>query len=187
MSGPGRSRRAWGWYRLVDEWAERIVTDAEVRPGELVVDIGAGQGALTGYLVEAGARVLAVQRHPGRARWLQERFAAAPVTVIQADARSLSWPRRRFRVVASPPYAISSALLRVLLGSRSALTWCCSGLWCAATSSDGAPTTRHLHRRWDARMGRALPRHAFRPAPQGRFGCPGHPPPVTAGDARLAA
>lgn len=33
--------------------------------------------ALTGYLVKARARVLAVERPPGRARWLRERFVEA--------------------------------------------------------------------------------------------------------------
>jgi len=57
----------------------------------------------------------------GRAQRLRERFATAPVTVIQIDALSLKLPHRPFRVVASPPYAISSALLRVLLRSGSRL------------------------------------------------------------------
>src|SRR5918997_5594019 len=109
MSATGR---VWGWHRLVDDWAARIVADARVKPGELVVDVGAGHGALTGHLLAAGARVIAVELHPGRAAHLRRRFAQAPVTVAQADALSLRWPHRPFRVVASPPYAISSTLLR---------------------------------------------------------------------------
>ena len=46
---------SWGWHRLADDWAERIVAAAGIRPGELVLDIGAGHGALTGPLVRAGA------------------------------------------------------------------------------------------------------------------------------------
>lgn len=84
--------------------------------------------------------MLAVELHPARAQRLRERFAEAPVTVIQTDALSLRLPHRPFRVVASPPYAISSAL-RVLLGSRSRSLppiWCSSGLWSVATSTGGA-------------------------------------------------
>ena len=64
MSASVRSRRAWGWHPLTDEWAARIVADAAVCPGELVLDIGAGHGALTAKLVERGARVIAVELHP---------------------------------------------------------------------------------------------------------------------------
>jgi 23S rRNA (adenine-N6)-dimethyltransferase len=74
-AGPRGSRRAWGWHRLTDEWAARIVAEAGIRPGELVLDIGAGEGALTASLIKAGARVVAVELHPGRAARLRRRFA----------------------------------------------------------------------------------------------------------------
>jgi len=35
-----------GWHPLVDEWAGRIVADADLRPGELVVVIGVSTMAL---------------------------------------------------------------------------------------------------------------------------------------------
>jgi len=104
----GRSRGAWGWHRLDDEWAARIVAAAEVRPGELVLDIGAGTGALTSHLVRAGARVVAVELHPARATLLRQRFP--DITVVEADARSLPLPRSTFRVVANPPYGITADL-----------------------------------------------------------------------------
>jgi hypothetical protein len=82
-----------------------------------------------------------VELHPGWAQRLCECFAQAPVTVIQTDALSLRLQHRPFRVVASPPYAISSALLWMLLDrvrGWSPPTWCSSGPWCVATSTGGA-------------------------------------------------
>ncbi|KGM16614.1 hypothetical protein [Actinotalea fermentans] len=43
----------------------------------------------------AGARVIALELHPGRAATLRERFTDAGVVVVQADARDLLLPRRR--------------------------------------------------------------------------------------------
>ena len=167
MSGSGRSRRAWGWHPLVDAWAATIVADANVRPGQLVIDIGAGHGALTAPLVAAGARVIAVELHPGRASGLRDRFADAPVSVLQIDALSLRLPQRPFRVVANPPYAISGALLRALLAPRSGLVAADLVLQRAVVRryADPCRPTAGWHRRWNLRAGRALPRHAFRPAP----------------------
>jgi 23S rRNA (adenine-N6)-dimethyltransferase len=168
VSAGRRSRRAWGWHRLTDEWAARVVADAGVRPGELVLDIGAGEGALTRPLLRAGARIIAVEPHGGRAASLR-RISPPGVAVVEADAMALRLPRRPFRVVASPPYAISSALLRLLLAPESGLVAADLVLQRAVVRryADGsAPGALRWRRRWELRPGRPIPRHAFRPPPR---------------------
>lgn len=162
MSAAGRSRRTWGWHRLHDDWAGRVVAAAGVRPGELVLDIGAGEGALTAHLVRAGARVIAVELNPARVRVLRQRFPSA--TVIHADAAELRLPRRPFRVVASPPFSITAELLRLLLARDSQLTAADLVLQRAVVRKyvSGGPTPR----RFVPAAGLALPRHAFRPQPR---------------------
>ena len=82
------------------------------------MDLGAGTGALTTALVAAGARVVAVERHPDRLAALRARFADDPVTVVDADLRVLRLPRRPFRVVANPPWALAETVRGDLLRSR---------------------------------------------------------------------
>ena len=108
---PASGYTRWGWHRLDATWADRLVADAGISPGDLVVDIGAGTGAVTAPLVAAGARVIAVELHPRRVAQLRERFDGEDVTVVRADAADLRLPRRPFRVVANPPFACSSALV----------------------------------------------------------------------------
>jgi 23S rRNA (adenine-N6)-dimethyltransferase len=159
----GAQAQRWGWHRLDDAWAARIVAESGVRPGELVLDIGAGEGALTKHLVAAGARVLAIELHPGRAAFLRRRFAGAEVKVVEADAgSSLLLPHKPFRVLANPPYGISSALLRALTTRGSRLVRADLVLQKAFARNAAG---RRLGR-WHARLGMSLPRHAFQPRPR---------------------
>ena len=159
MPASGRSLRAWGWHRLADEWAARVVAAAGVRPGELVLDIGAGEGALTAHLVRAGARVVAVELHPRRAGILCERFPG--ITVVRADAASIRLPGRPFRVVANPPYGISSSLLRTLLAPDSRLVAADLVLQRAVARKYASGAAR----RFSLTVGLTLPRRAFLPPP----------------------
>jgi 23S rRNA (adenine-N6)-dimethyltransferase len=161
------ARRSWGWHPLVDEWAAQIVADAGVRPGELVVDLGAGRGALTAPLLAAGARVIAVELHAERARLLDQRFGDQ-VTVVRVDLAQLRLPRRPFRVVASPPFSVSSVVLRSLLAPGSRLSRADLVLQRAVVQrylNGQAPGAGRWLRAFDLTAGRALPRRAFRPPP----------------------
>jgi 23S rRNA (adenine-N6)-dimethyltransferase len=155
--------RAWGWHRLDEAWAARIVDGAGIRPGDLVLDIGAGKGALTGPLVDAGARVLAVELHPQRAAYLRRRFATADVTVVEVDAGAeLLLPHKPFRVVANPPYHISSRLLRTLTRRGSRMVRADLVLQKAFARKTAALAQGG----WRATTGISVPRHAFQPRPQ---------------------
>ncbi len=141
---------------------------AEVDAGELVVDVGAGDGALTAPLVASGARVLAVELHRGRAGVLRHRFADDPVTVVCTDLTRLRWPRRQFRVVANPPYACTVELLRALLSPHLRLTAADlvlqQGMVQRFVRRPPAWVRKQAHR-IEISAGLAVPRRAFRPPP----------------------
>jgi 23S rRNA (adenine-N6)-dimethyltransferase len=149
----GRSQQRWGWHPLTPEWAERVVASSPVRPGDCVVDLGAGDGAITGPLERAGCRVLAVELHPRRAAALRARFGGTRVAVLELDVVAFRWPGHPFRVVANPPYGGVNALVRRLLAVptlRSA----------DLVVADGA--ARGLLRRHDGlALGPRVPRRAF--------------------------
>jgi 23S rRNA (adenine-N6)-dimethyltransferase len=128
---------------------------------------------VTGALVRAGARVIAVELHPTRVRVLRRRFACAPVTVVQADAADLWLPATPFRVVANPPFGITTALLRRLLGPHSRLVAAdvvvplpVAARWAAGR----APGARRWGQVFDAVVVRRLPPDAFVPPPRAAAG-----------------
>jgi 23S rRNA (adenine-N6)-dimethyltransferase len=143
------------------------VAEAGIRPGELVLDVGAGTGALTAHLVRAGARVIAVELHPGRAAQLRRRFPE--ITVVSADAASLPLPGRPFRVVASPPYGITSSLLGLLFAPGTRLVAADLVLQQAVVrkyaQGSGPLAGRRTHR-YRVTAGLVLPRRAFEPPPR---------------------
>ena len=98
-------------------FADELVRDAGVRPGTVALDLGAGGGALTRALADAGARVRAVELDPAALRELETRFGADPrVEVLAGDATLLPLPTEPFAVVSNLPFAAGTTILRRLLG-----------------------------------------------------------------------
>jgi 23S rRNA (adenine-N6)-dimethyltransferase len=94
--------------------AAELVGNACVRPGELVLEIGAGDGRLTAELSHAARLVLAVELDPGLAAGLRRRFRGANVEVIEGDALAEPLTHEPFRVVANLPFHATAAILRRL-------------------------------------------------------------------------
>jgi 23S rRNA (adenine-N6)-dimethyltransferase len=166
----GRSTRSgpWGWHELDSRWAARLVALADVSPGELVLDVGAGRGAITNELVRAGAHVVAIELHERRVASLRERFDGQRVTVVRADATDLRLPRRPFKVVANPPFGATTALLRRLTSPATRLeqaslvlpSWAATR-WAAGRGA-GGPRSRLA---FSCALGPRVPMSAFRPPP----------------------
>jgi len=115
-----RPRKALGQHFLHDHGiVQRIVTTAQLMPGQLVVEIGPGLGMLTAALVERGAQVIAIELDADLAQYLTERFAGQPVTIVHADALTVDYAAltggQPYVVVANLPYNVATAILERLL------------------------------------------------------------------------
>ncbi len=96
----------------------RIVRVAEVAEGDIVVEVGPGLGSLTLGLLEAGARVVAVEIDRRLAAQLPVTVGqVAPsvhdrLTVVHRDALTVTdLPERPVRLVANLPYNVSVPVL----------------------------------------------------------------------------
>ncbi|MGN6474890.1 MAG: rRNA adenine N-6-methyltransferase family protein, partial [Mycobacteriales bacterium] len=101
-------------------------------------------------------------------RLLRERFGRQLV-VVQADAGDLRLPRRPFHVVANPPFAITTQLVRRLVHSGSRLVTAHLVVQSQAANrwaSDRAPAANRWRRSFAIDADRRVPRRAFVPPPR---------------------
>jgi 16S rRNA (adenine1518-N6/adenine1519-N6)-dimethyltransferase len=109
---------------------DRIVAAAAPDPEEPVLEIGPGEGALTGRLLARGARLTAVEIDPLLCERLRARFGAAPrFRLIEGDVLeaalepdALFGAPAPYAVIANLPYYLSSPLLFRLIAERRHLT-----------------------------------------------------------------
>ncbi len=150
---------------------DRLIRSSGVGAGDLVIDFGAGPGAITEPLSRTGSRVLAVEREERFVEALRRRFADRPqVRVVHDDLRRVRLPRRDFAVVANVPFGVSTPLLRRLLTpapgrlARADLVV----EWGLAKRLTARPRSREQAwwaARFDLRLVRRVPAGCFRPAP----------------------
>lgn len=104
----------------------RIVASLAPRPGQALVEIGPGRGALTEPVLALAGALHAIELDRDLAAELQTRFAGRGLNLLGADAlrfdfASLAPAGGRLRVFGNLPYNISTPLLFHLLDQRAVI------------------------------------------------------------------
>jgi len=169
----------------------KVIRTAKVAAGDVVLEIGAGTGSLTGLLLEAGARVVAVEIDRRLAALLRRRIGEHPrLTLLEIDALAgknrlnpavLMALRARtpevdgtYKLVANLPYQIATPVLMELLALRPPLhSMTCTvqrevaeRLLAEPGRSDYGPASVITHLACEARLVTRLPASAFWPRPR---------------------
>jgi 16S rRNA (adenine1518-N6/adenine1519-N6)-dimethyltransferase len=120
---PVKPRQSLGQNFLRDEnIARKIVRTVAPGPGDVVVEIGPGQGAITGLLAESGCRLVLVEIDRRMTGGLTEQFAPLGAEVICADILEVSFAElhqrfgKKLRIVGNIPYHLTSPILFKLFG-----------------------------------------------------------------------
>ena len=95
--------------------ARWIVDQAQITSDDYVVEIGPGLGALTRFILEKGAHVLAIEKDARLAGFLRTHFPNQRLEILDSDAlkfdpRSL-FAHRTVKLLGNLPYNVSSVLL----------------------------------------------------------------------------
>jgi 16S rRNA (adenine1518-N6/adenine1519-N6)-dimethyltransferase len=112
------ARKSFGQHFLLDlNITRKIARLAGFAPGERVIEVGPGPGGLTRALLEAGARVIAIEKDARFAPLLEPLAQAAPgaFTLVLADALTADEAAlcagEPAHVVANLPYNVGTPLL----------------------------------------------------------------------------
>ncbi len=100
---------------------ERIALQCEPSPDDIIVEIGAGTGALTAILLKYAGRVIAIELDKRLISQLNESFKNTNVDIVHADAIEFDYAAiaekygRRIKIVGNLPFSITSPLLFKLM------------------------------------------------------------------------
>ncbi|MGO9198906.1 MAG: rRNA adenine N(6)-methyltransferase family protein [Acidimicrobiales bacterium] len=168
-------RRSLGQNFLSPRLADRLIEQAGVRAGELVVELGPGAGALTMALARQGADVLAIEIDPAWADRLRLRAAGvAPgrVRVVTADFFSCRLPDQPFRVVGCVPFGVTTDICRRLFDDPRSPLWRADLIvqWEVALKRAQSPPATLVSTLWapwwEFELGWRIPAQQFRPVPR---------------------
>lgn len=110
------ARKRLGQHFLTDRSAlERIVQAVDPHPGETIVEIGPGRGALTDLLAARAERLVCVEVDAMLIPILRSRYADRPhVTIVEADVLDISLPSLvdgPWALVGNVPYYITTPII----------------------------------------------------------------------------
>jgi 16S rRNA (adenine1518-N6/adenine1519-N6)-dimethyltransferase len=126
-AGAGRhlARKRFGQHFLADAGVVEAIVDAiDPRPGQALVEIGPGLGALTGPLLQRCGALTAIELDRDLAARLRRQ---AGLTVVEGDVLKVDFPAlaaaagQPLRIVGNLPYNISTPILFHLLGAAASV------------------------------------------------------------------
>ena len=173
-----RRRPKLGQHFLHEKrYLSQIIELADITPGEDVLEIGVGEGALTRHLLNAGAIVHGIEIDDTLIPALKkmedehERFHLIHGDALEIDYTALP---KKMKLVANLPYQVASAIisqltekverfpLMVLMVQREVGERLCAG----PGGKDYGSLTLWVGYRYQARLCQVVPPGAFRPPPK---------------------
>ena len=158
--------------------ARAIVALLDIQPGDHIVEIGPGLGALTEYLAAPGTRLTLIEKDSRLIPHLQKKFAGESTHIHHIDALDLDlrdlWGFGPVKIVGNLPYYISTPLIAKYASALSPASLLvltlqlelAQRLGAAPDTSEYGAMTLCTGRRWDIKLERKLPASVFFPKPK---------------------
>lgn len=112
------AKKSLGQNFLVNQGVlEKIAAASNLKPADIVLEVGPGKGALTEKLASGAGKVIAIEKDRRLIDELAEKFSGANVEIKEGDIMEtnpggLGLKAGEYKLVANIPYYITSNLLR---------------------------------------------------------------------------
>ena len=116
--GVAPSKRLGQNFLVDDQFRAKIIHEADPKPGQTILEIGPGLGAVTRGLVASGASVTAIEFDRKLAEYLRTAVVPLGLHLIEADACRVKYEELfpgDFRVVSNLPYSAGTIVIAKLL------------------------------------------------------------------------
>ena len=116
--GIAPSKRLGQNFLVDDQFRAKIIHEADPKPGQTILEIGPGLGAITRGLVASGADVTAIEFDRKIAEYLRTAVVPLGLHLIEADACRVKYAELfpgDFRVVSNLPYSAGTIVIAKLL------------------------------------------------------------------------
>jgi len=117
-----RPKKSLGQNYLQDEnTCRNIVQSFNIKPGDHVIEIGPGQGAITKFILEETGNLLVVELDENNCRILAEKFPELEIInkdFLKLDFADIVKNDKKIRVIGNIPYNITSPIIFRLADER---------------------------------------------------------------------
>ena len=116
--GIAPSKRLGQNFLVDDQFRAKIIHEADPKPGQTILEIGPGLGAITRGLVASGADVTAIEFDRKIAEYLRTAVVPLGLHLIEADACRVRYAELfpgDFRVISNLPYSTGTIVIAKLL------------------------------------------------------------------------
>jgi len=97
---------------------DNVVTAADLKPSDTVLEVGPGLGALTIKIAEKTKQVIAVEKDRGMASLLNDILECKNIKIINADILKYKYGGKKYKVISNLPYNIATAVIMQFLEAK---------------------------------------------------------------------
>ena len=121
-------RRALGQHFLSNPRAlQKIIKKIDPQQDELIIEIGAGKGALTSPLAQRAGRIIAIEKDPSLIPFLQKK-RLPNVLILEKNILKIDFgditKEKKIKLVGNLPYSISSSILFKVFAEKELISEC---------------------------------------------------------------